>query len=110
MAISDKPWGAITAADYADAGDYCDACLINMNDGQREGWIKDKCKLPVREPAKMGGAINRNGAHACAAVLAGARGGVQAPSADKRKAARKLATMYHGMNEQLPDSVRRMAQ
>ena len=106
MSISDKPWGSISASDYKDAAAYCDACLIDANEPGKPK-TKDACKLPYKEP---GGAVNRNGVHAAVAVLAGARGGVQASSADKRKAARKLASLYAEMKETLPDSVKRMAQ
>jgi hypothetical protein len=103
VAVSDKPWGGISQADYADAGSYCDSSLINLNTGPRSGWTKGDCKLQVRE---LGGAINRNGAHAAAAALAGARGGVDAPSAAKQAAARKLVAIYHNdLKEDPPASV-----
>lgn len=107
MAVSERPWGSITAADYRDAGAYCDACLINLNTGPRSGWTKDNCKLPVYEPD---GDLNRGGAHGASAVLAGARGGVNAPSSAKRAAARKLAGLYHGqLKEPPPESLMRLA-
>lgn len=104
--FSDKPWGGISESDYRDAGQFCDACLINLNDGPRDQWTKANCKLPVREP---GGAYNRNGIHAAAAALAGARGGVQAPPEAKRKAARALIRLYRQMDEEPPESLRRIA-
>ena len=105
MPISNRPWGDITDADYKDTADYCAACLIDLNDPDSEK-IKGKCKLPVKEP---GGALNRNAVHAAAAALAGARGGVQAPGEDKRKAARKLVSLYRELDEEAPDSVKRLA-
>jgi hypothetical protein len=72
-----------------------------------EEKVKDKCKLPVKEP---GGTYNRNGIHAAAGALAGARGGVQAPAAEKKKAARKLVRLYREMDEEPPESLRRLAQ
>jgi len=106
MPFSDKPWSSISESDYPDAGAFCDASLINLNDGPREQWTKQNCKLPVKEP---GGAYNRNGIHAAAAALAGARGGVQAPPEAKRKAARALIRLYRQMNEEPPESLRRIA-
>jgi hypothetical protein len=102
---SEKPWGSFTAADYT-AEQWIAACLINLNAGPRSSWSKGKAKLPVREPS---GALNRNGVHAAAAVLAGARGGVDAPPDVKRAAARKLLGLYAQLKETAPDSVRRMA-
>lgn len=60
---------------------------------------KSDHKLPVRE---ADGTLNRNGVHA-AAVLAGARGGVDAPPERKRSAARQLVRFYAEMNETPPD-------
>lgn len=105
MAVSSKPWGSVSQADYATAADYCGASLINENTGPRSGWTKDKCKLPVHEP---GGTLNANGVHAAAARLAGAGGGVQASPAAKRAAARKLVGHYRTIGAQAPDSIRRM--
>lgn len=104
MAISDKAWGSVSVADYEDAAAYCRACLIDMNEPGAEK-VKDKCKLPVREP---GGMVNRNAVHAAAAALAGARGGVKAPAEEKRKAARKLVRMYRMMDEEPPESMQQM--
>lgn len=104
MAVSDKPWGGFSAADYSDA-EYARACLIDQN-APGATKVKGKCKLPVREPS---GALNRNGVHAAAAALAGARGGVQASPAEKAAAARKLKALYREIGEQPPASVARMA-
>jgi hypothetical protein len=105
--VSDKPWGDISEADYASTEAFCQACLINGNDAPNPvDWSKGLCKLPVKEP---GGALNRNGVHAAAAALSGARGGVKAHPAEKRSAAKKLMGLYHEMDEMAPDSVRRMA-
>lgn len=106
MAISDKPWGQFSDSDYADAGALCDASLINLNTGPRRDWTKANCKLRVYEP---GGDLNRNGVHAAAAVLAGGRGGVQAPPDAKRAAARKILSLYRQLKEQAPESIRRLA-
>ncbi len=105
MPFSNKPWGAISEADYADAEAFCSACLIDLNPpGQAKR--KTMCKLPVRQP---NGAYNRNAIHAAAAVLAGARGGVDAPPDEKRRAARRLVRLYAEMQEEPPEAVRRLA-
>lgn len=103
--FSSKPWGSISESDYASPEAFCSASLIDMNEsGQAKS--KGRCKLPIKEP---GGAYNRNGIHAAAAALAGARGGVQAPAAAKRSAARALVRLYGQMDEQPPDSLKRLA-
>lgn len=104
MPISNKPWSDFTAADYSPE-EYCAASLIDENpSGERK--TKDRCRLPVREP---GGSLNRAAVHAAAAVLAGGRGGVDAPPAKKRAAARRLLTFYGELDEEPPESLRRLA-
>lgn len=103
MSVSDKPWGSFTAADYTPE-QYCSASLIDLNASGPK--VKGLCKLPVHEPS---GALNRNGVHAAAAVLAGARGGVDAPPAQRRAAARRLVAHYRTLNENPPPSVARLA-
>lgn len=104
MAVSDKPWGQFTEADYPDADSLCRASLIDLN-GPGVRKIKGNCKLRVYEP---GGDLNRNGVHAASAVLAGARGGVDAPASAKATAARRLMRLYMQLGEMPPDSLRRM--
>ena len=103
--FSSKPWGQFSESDYSTPEAFCSAALIDTNPS---GSPKSKanCKLPVKEP---GGAYNRNGIHAAAAALAGARGGVSAPADQKRRAARALVRLYGQMNEQPPDSLKRLA-
>lgn len=103
--VSDRPWSEVKESDYADAQDFCDACLINLNDAPRSQWTKAACKLPVYEPKAMGRKLNRNAVHAAAAVLAGARGGVDAPAEAKKKAARKLVQLYRQLEEDPPESL-----
>lgn len=105
MPISDKPWGSISESDYKDAEQFCKACLIDTNEPGKPK-TKSACKLPVREPS---GALNRNAVHAAASALAGARGGVAAPLAEKRKAARKLLSLYAELKEEPPESIKRLA-
>ena len=107
MPISNRPWSDISESDYADAGDYCAASLIDLNEGSDKS--KGLCKLPVREPRSMGGALNRNGVHAAYNALAGGRGGVQASPDVKRKAARRLLSLYRELNEEPPEGLRRLA-
>lgn len=105
MAISDKPWGQFSDSDYPTADAFCNASLIDMNPaGQPK--TKALCKLRVNEP---NGDLNRNGVHAAAAVLAGARGGVDAAPEMKRAAARKVLALYRSLHEQPPDSITRLA-
>ena len=106
--FSDRAWGSISEGDYADAGDFCAASLIDLNPSGQEK-SKANCKLPVREPKAMGGRVNRNALGAAAAALAGARGGVKAPTADKRKAARSLIRLYGEGKMEPPESLRRLA-
>lgn len=97
--ISEKPWSEYSKADYTPEQWY-KACLIHLVDGKYTS--KDQCKLPVRTPS---GAVNRNGVHAAAAALAGARGGVNAPEEEKAKAARALIRLYSELGEEPPPSL-----
>src|SRR6266702_3132182 len=103
--ISTKPWSSFSQADYSDDQWYA-ACLINLNTGPRSSWSKGKAKLPVREPS---GALNANAISAAAGVLAGARGGVDAPPAAKKAAARQLVAMYSQLRQDPPQSLRNLA-
>ena len=78
--------------------------LIDTGEGDPDA--KERYKLPVKEP---GGAYNRNAIHSAAAALAGGRGGVDAPPAAKKSAARKLVRLYAEMKEDAPPSLKRMA-
>lgn len=100
---SNQPWSNFTESDYT-LTQWHRACLIHQHDGQPTA--KDQCKLPVRQPD---GTVNRNGVHAAAAALVGARGGVQASDEEKRSAARKLRRLYSQLDEEPPESLRRTA-
>ena len=104
MPISEKPWGSFAAADYTQE-QWCRACLIDMN---APGAAKTKamCRLPIHEPD---GTLNRNALGSAASVLAGGRGGVDAPPEARRMAARKLMTAYREAEMGPPESIRRMA-
>ncbi|HHW01902.1 MAG TPA: hypothetical protein GXX35_03690 [Thermoanaerobacterales bacterium] len=103
LAISNKPWGSIHESDY-NVQQWHRACLIHLHDGAPTA--KSQCKLLVREPD---GILNRNGVHSAAAALAGARGGVDVPMEQKRKAARKLITLCRELEEEPPESIKRFA-
>lgn len=98
--LSETPWSNYTAADYS-IEQWHAACLIHMHDGPPTS--KSQCKLPVKTPS---GVVNKNGVHAAAAALAGARGGVNASSDQKAKAARALRGYYRQMNEEPPPSLK----
>jgi hypothetical protein len=104
MEVSNKPWGSFSESDYDDSQWY-EACLIKPP--KSEYTAKSQAKLPVREPD---GTLNRNGVHAAAAALAGARGGVKASPEDKRKAARALIRLYRELEEEPPESIKRLAE
>lgn len=108
--ISERPWSEIAESDYADAVDFCEACLINLNDGPKREWTKANCKLPVYEPKKLGRRLNRNAVIAAAAALAGARGGVTAPPEAKKQAARALVRLYRQIQLDPPESLRKLAE
>lgn len=102
MAVSHTPWGQFSQSDYSDA-QWERACILDRGMGNT---AKERYALPVREPD---GALNANGVHAAAAVLAGARGGVSAPAAAKRAAARRLVSLYREIGETPPPSLTRLA-
>jgi len=105
MSVSDKPWDG-SPANYSNAVTFCNACLVNENEGAKQNWTKANCSLPVYDPD---GNLNRTAVHAAAAALAGSRGGVKAKPSSKRAAARKLISLYRQLQEQVPDSIRRLA-
>lgn len=105
-AVSDKPWSDFTPAGYTPAQWHA-ACLIHMHPpGEVPDDAKSSCKLPVAEPD---GTLNRNGVHAAAGALAGARGGVKAPPAAKAAAARKLRSLYKRTGDTPPASLQAKA-
>lgn len=79
------------------------SCILDRGTGETP---KERYALPVREP---GGAVNKSALGAAAAALAGARGGVQAPAAAKRRAARTLMRLYGAADMEPPESLRRLA-
>lgn len=107
--VSEKKWSSVGENDYEDAKEFCSACLIDLNP-RGEEKKKNLCKLPVTEPKKMGGRLNRNAVRSAASILAGARGGLDAPAAEKRKAARKLVRLYRKLGEDAPEAVKKLAE
>lgn len=98
--VSETPWSNYVKADYT-VEQWHAACLIHLHDGAPTA--KSQCKLPVKTPD---GTLNRNGVHAAAAALAGARGGLKGVSADqKTKAANALKRYYSQLDEDSPDSL-----
>lgn len=102
MAIVDKPWDG-SASRWPDTASYCDSCLVNENTGDRADWVQSKCSLPATEP---NGDINKNALSAAAARI----GQVKTSPANKKKAARKLKSLYGQANMPVPDSLKRLAQ
>ena len=103
MPFSREPWESPESS--LEAADYCAVCLIDTNESGAEK-VKARCKLPLRKTP--GGPYNVNAIHAAA----GAHGilGVKGVSPDeKRKAARKLVSLYKEIDEQAPDSTYHMA-
>ena len=101
--VSEKPWSDYSEVDYT-LQQWHKACLIHQHEGPPTS--KDECKLPVKTP---NGTLNRNGVHAAAAALAGARGGVKATDSEKTAAAKALIRYYGQLNETPPDSLTNMA-
>lgn len=97
--VSEKSWGDIKESDYT-VEQWHSACLIHQHTGPPTS--KAQCKLPVKTP---GGSVNRNGVHAAAAALAGARGGVNASSEEKARAKRAIKRLYSQLGEEAPDSM-----
>lgn len=102
VAISEKPWSAYKESDYT-LEQWDAACLIHQHSGPPTA--KSQCKLPVKTPD---GTLSRAGVHAAAGALAGARGGVDATSAEKASAARALIRCYGQLGEQAPPSMSAM--
>lgn len=97
--LSEQPWSSYTKTDYT-LEQWHAACLIHQHEGPSTS--KSQCKLPVKTP---NGAINRNGVHAAAAALAGARGGVDASAEQKASAKAAIRRLYAQMDEKPPPSM-----
>lgn len=97
--VSEVPWSNYTKADYT-LEQWHNACLIHQHQGAPTA--QSQCKLPVKTP---NGTLNRNGVHAAAAALAGARGGVNASSEEIAAAKKAVVRFYGQLNEDPPDSL-----
>lgn len=92
-----------SASRFASTGDYCDACLINLNEGPRDEWTQTNCKLPVRGPGDGSDTYVRQAVHAAAQRF----NQVDAPAEAKDKARRKLLSIYREMDEEPPEVLTR---
>lgn len=101
-AVSDKPWGDFSQADYSDE-QWAKACLVDRGADVKG---KQRYALPVREPS---GALNRNGVHAAAGGHGiGAVQGID--DAQRKSVARKLVAMYKSeLKEDPPESLESLA-
>jgi 2'-5' RNA ligase len=98
--VSNAPWSNFKESDYTDE-QWLHACLIDR--GVNAGSAKQRASLPVREP---NGTLNRNGVHAAAAALAGARGGLKDVSPELRTKAKKaLVHLYDVLGDNVPASL-----
>jgi hypothetical protein len=97
--VSERPWSDYSSSDYT-LEQWHAACLIHLHDGTPTS--KSECKVPVKTPD---GALNRNGVHAAAAALAGARGGVNASPQQIAKAKRAVVRLYNQLSEDPPESM-----
>jgi hypothetical protein len=106
--VSDRPWSEVSKASYRTADEYCTACLIDAN---KPGNPKTKarCKLPVYEPAQLGGRLNRNAVRAAAERLVQSRGGLIASTSERHAAARHLVALYAVIGETPPHSLSALA-
>lgn len=97
--ISTRPWSDFKESDYDDE-QWIRACILDR--GVDAGTPKQRYSLPVREPS---GVLNKNGVHAAAGALAGARGGIKAIPEQKAAARKKLARLYSVLDEEVPESL-----
>jgi 2'-5' RNA ligase len=102
------------ASRWETTADYCDACLINLNSGDRADWVQNLCKLPVREPGDEPGTYVRQAVYAAAARI----NQITKPSevSDEEwesrviAAARELESAYDEMDEDAPEIVGELAE
>lgn len=104
MPFSRDTWESPESSLDADA--FCSVCLIDENPSG-EDKVKGNCKLPVR--SSPGAPYNVKAMQAAWGALMGARGGVEAAPEQKRKAARKLMSLYQEARLPVPTAMRRMS-
>lgn len=90
-----------SASNYDTTADYCDACLINLNEGDREEWTQVNCKLPVRGPGDSQDTYVRQAVYAAAQRI----NQTDAPEMELQRAARELVRVYDEMGEDAPESL-----
>jgi len=105
MAVSDKPWGDFSQADYTPQ-QWAAACLVHRAPAAgQDQYAKGLCSVPVREPD---GTLNRNAVHAAAG--AHGIGAVQGISdAERTAAAKTLVGLYKEVGDPPPDSLLKLA-
>lgn len=104
------------ASNYSSTEAYCNACLINLNEGDAADWTQELCKLPVRREG------DGSGTYVDKAVIAaaGGRGITQVKKPDGvddskwesavKKAANEIINAYEEMEMMAPESVYEVAE
>lgn len=103
-AIEDTGTWSGDAGAYSSAKEYCDASLINCNEGNSADWKKELCRLPVKPPGSS--SYSKQGIHAAAVrfnqLKKPASVGASKWSAAVKAAAKKLVSLYNQMDEEPP--------
>jgi hypothetical protein len=94
------------ASNYDTTESYCNACLINLNEGPPEDWTQANCKLPVRRQGDGSDTFVRQAVFAAAQRI----NQVDAPAAEIQSAARELIRAYGEMDEEPPESLVNLAE
>jgi hypothetical protein len=95
-----------SAANYDTTEAYCNACLINLNEGPAEDWTQANCKLPVRRQGDGSDTFVRQAVFAAAQRI----NQVDAPAEAIQSAARELIRAYGEMDEDPPESLTALAE
>jgi hypothetical protein len=89
------------ASNYDTTEAYCNACLINLNEGSPEDWTQANCKLPVRQQGDSRDTFVRQAVFAAAQRI----NQTEAPEEALKSAARQLKKAYGEMDEEAPEVV-----
>ncbi len=92
-----------SASNYSTTEAYCNACLINLNEGDPEDWTQANCKLPVRREGDSSDTFVRQAVFAAAARF----DQVDAPAEAKEAARTKLLQAYSEMDLEPPENIAR---